>query len=64
MPTDPFDEAKEDMAKRGASSPDRADAVLGAIMVGSHLSGAVTAAKVAGSVVGESPFEVGIVTGF
>lgn len=57
-------ESKEDMAKRGVSSPDRADAVLGAIMCGSHLSGSVTAAKVEGTVVGASPFDVEIVTGF
>ncbi|MCW1887698.1 hypothetical protein OKA04_23375 [Luteolibacter flavescens] len=45
-------ESKEDMAKRGVKSPDRADALLGAIMVGSHMSGAMTSEDV-GSVLAE-----------
>ena len=34
------------MVKRGVKSPDRADALLGAIMCGAHLSGAITAETV------------------
>lgn len=34
-------EGKDEMRKRGVASPDRADALLGALMVGSYLTGAV-----------------------
>jgi hypothetical protein len=39
-------EPKPDMVKRGVKSPDRADALLGAIMCGAHMSGAITAETV------------------
>ena len=35
-------EKKEDMAARGIKSPDRADGLLGCIMCGSHMTGAIT----------------------
>lgn len=38
-------EAKEDMAARGLSSPDRADAIFGAIDCGPHIAGAIATTK-------------------
>jgi phage terminase large subunit len=35
-------ECKDDMRARGVKSPDRADAYIGAIMCGGHMSGAIT----------------------
>lgn len=57
-------ESKDDMRKRGLRSPDRADAILGAIMCGAHLTGALTDAGVADTITGTSPFAVDVVTGF
>ena len=60
-------ESKEDMRKRGLDSPDRADALLGCIMCGSHMTGAVSK----GSFLrpeqqseGSGGFGGGVVTGF
>jgi len=52
-------ERKEDMRKRGVGSPDRADAVLGAIMCGSHLTGAMTSQGAADAVTGDNDFASG-----
>lgn len=57
-------EPKEKMAQRGLKSPDRADAALGAIMCGAHLSGAVTAETVDSAAAGASAFATRHVTGF
>lgn len=40
-------ESKDDMAKRGLPSPDRADAILGCAMCGSWMSGAISAGDIA-----------------
>ena len=50
-------ESKEDMAKRGVKSPDRGDAILGSIMCGSHMSGAISAEAVAGMDMDDSGFD-------
>lgn len=52
-------ESKEDIAARGIKSPDRADGLLGCIMCGSHMTGALTAESVEGSVVPKSEFGSG-----
>lgn len=39
-------EGKDDMRKRGLPSPDRADALLGCMMCGSHMTGAMVAGDV------------------
>ena len=52
-------ERKEDMAKRGIKSPDRADALLGAIMCGGWMSGALTGDAVKKAVVPSSAFAGG-----
>ena len=57
-------EPKEAMASRGVKSPDRADAALGCIMCGSHLSGAITADAIDQAEAGESAFNDGHVSGF
>lgn len=49
-------EPKEDMKKRGVKSPDRADALLGAIMCGSHLTGTITAESAKSVVIPKNPF--------
>jgi hypothetical protein len=49
-------EPKPDMVKRGVKSPDRADALLGAIMCGAHMSGAITAETVENMHIDESEF--------
>lgn len=57
-------ESKEAMARRGLKSPDRADSLLGCIMCGSYLTGAVTSEDVDAAEVGGSAFTVGNVGGF
>ena len=52
-------EPKPDMVKRGVKSPDRADALLGAIMCGAHMSGAITAETVANMHMDSADFEGG-----
>jgi phage terminase large subunit len=54
-------ESKKDLAKRGVKSPDRADALLGCIMCGSHMSGALTSEKVDSSEVGRNDFSYDVV---
>jgi len=51
-------EPKPKMAIRGVKSPDRADALLGAIMCGAHMSGAITAHTVAGMRIEDSVMEI------
>ena len=50
-------ESKEKMAKAGVKSPDRADAVLGCIVCGSHLTGAISGHDADKSVIPEADFE-------
>lgn len=57
-------EPKDKMAERGLRSPDRADAALGCIMCGSHLSGAITGDDAENSSAGEPDFANGHVSGF
>ena len=57
-------ESKEKMSERGLKSPDRADAALGCIMCGSHLTGAITGDDADNSTSGKSSFSAGYVTGF
>jgi len=57
-------ESKDDMKKRGLKSPDRADAILGCIMCGSHMSGVVTAEAAQEANVAASPFSTGHVSGW
>jgi hypothetical protein len=57
-------EPKDKMKERGVKSPDRADAILGCIMCGSHMTGAITSSDVAGAEIGSSDFSTGIVTGW
>jgi hypothetical protein len=57
-------ESKEDMAKRGLGSPDRADAILGCIGCGSWMNGAVTADSFHRQPVSDNPFGAGLVTGW
>lgn len=57
-------ESKEDMKKRGLPSPDRADALLGCIMCGSYMSGAITADAVHLPESNPHSFGDGMVTGF
>lgn len=57
-------ESKDDLKARGIKSPDRADALLGCIMCGSHLTGAISGENVEESRLPESHFSDGIVTGF
>ena len=52
-------EPKPDMVKRGVKSPDRADALLGAIMCGAHMSGAITVETVENMHKDSSDFEGG-----
>ena len=52
-------ESKEDMAARGVKSPDRADGLLGCIMCGSHMTGALTSEAVEKSVVPQGDFVSG-----
>lgn len=51
-------ESKDDMRARGVKSPDRADAILGAIMCGARMTGAMTSSSVESMVVPASPFSV------
>lgn len=55
-------EDKEKMRAHGLSSPDRADALLGCIMCGSRMSGAMTAGDVVAA--GKNDFHGGLVSGF
>ena len=57
-------ESKEAMSKRGLKSPDRADAVLGCIMCGSHMTGAITEDNAAQSSISSSPFSSGVIINF
>jgi len=57
-------ESKEKMAKEGMRSPDRADALLGAIGCGARMSGAVTGSQAKAASVGRSPFGGDVVTGW
>lgn len=56
-------EPKQDMRSRGVASPDRADALLGAIMCGARLSGAVGGVSFA-KPQGGAGFASGVVSGF
>jgi hypothetical protein len=49
-------ESKETLARQGIHSPDRADALLGAIACGARLSGAVTAEMASAAYIPESGF--------
>jgi phage terminase large subunit len=49
-------ESKEKMRAAGIHSPDRADAVLGCIICGSHMTGALTADKIEAMQVEANPF--------
>ena len=51
-------EPKDKMKERGLKSPDRADAALGCIMCGSHLTGALTSSDIEQSEAGTSEFSV------
>ncbi|MGC4017507.1 MAG: hypothetical protein QM755_23780 [Luteolibacter sp.] len=51
-------ESKEKMRAAGLHSPDHADAFLGCIRCGSHMTGAFTSDKVASVVVPHNPFSV------
>jgi len=55
-------EAKEKMAAKGMKSPDRADALLGCIALGSRISGAMTASATVATT--KSPFAARNVRGF
>ncbi len=57
-------EKKEDMKKRGLKSPDRADAILGAINRHFYSGGAFTAETATQSELGDSPFAPEIVSGW
>ena len=57
-------ESKDKMRAEGRRSPDRGDAILGCIVCGSRLSGAVTAQVVEAAEVGRSAFAGGVVTGW
>ena len=57
-------ESKEKMSERGLKSPDRADAALGCIMCGSHLTGAITGEDAESSASGRSEFASNHVSGF
>jgi hypothetical protein len=57
-------ESKEKMKLEGRHSPDRGDALLGCIVCGSRLSGAVTARDVEESEVQISDFSAGVVGGW
>lgn len=57
-------ESKDKMRAEGRHSPDRGDGLLGCIVCGSRLSGAVTSHDVAASEVGASPFASGHVGGW
>ena len=50
-------ESKKKMIKNGVKSPDRADAVLGCIVCGSHLTGAITSDDLDASEVHASAFQ-------
>ena len=52
-------EPKPEMVIRGVKSPDRADALLGAIMCGSHMTGAITAETVGNMHMDSSDFDDG-----
>jgi hypothetical protein len=54
-------ESKEKMSREGLPSPDRADALLGSIICGARLTGAITKQTVAAAYVPESDFAVGVV---
>jgi len=56
-------ESKDDMRKRGLPSPDRADAILGAAMCGSWMSGAITAGDI-GTAEVANDFRTDLVTGW
>jgi hypothetical protein len=55
-------ESKEKMAAKGMKSPDRADALLGCIALGSRISGAMTASATVAT--NPSPFAARNVRGF
>jgi hypothetical protein len=57
-------ESKDAMRKRGLPSPDRADAILGAAMCGSWMSGAVSADSVLSGGHSQNQFGDGVVTGW
>ena len=57
-------ESKDDMKKRGLSSPDRADGLLGCIMCGSHMTGAVTSSDLATGRTDPNAFGTELVTGW
>lgn len=54
-------ERKADMARRGVGSPDRADALLGALMCGPHMAGSLTGGAVDAGSMAESDFRVNAV---
>lgn len=49
-------ESKDDLRKRGVSSPDHGDGIMGCIMCGSHMTGAITTQGVDSSIVPHSDF--------
>jgi len=49
-------ERKEDMSARGVHSPDRGDALLGCILCGSHMTGAITSEKVDNTKLAQNDF--------
>lgn len=51
-------ESKDDMQARKVRSPDRADSFLGAIYVGSHLTGALTSEKIKSAATPQNPHAV------
>ena len=51
--------SKDEMRKQNFKSPDRADALLGAIMCGSHMTGAITAETVGNMHMDSSDFDDG-----
>jgi len=57
-------ESKPDMRKRGIKSPDRADALLGCIMCGSYMTGAIMAGDLITTEAAANGFSTGHVTGF
>ena len=57
-------ESKDKMRAEGRHSPDRGDALLGCIVCGSRLSGAVTAREVDAAEVGRSDFATSNVGGW
>lgn len=52
-------ESKDDMKDRGVNSPDKADALLGCIAIGSHMTGAITKEAADKSTVPQGDFSSG-----